>query len=117
VVDLFADPVELRAFTELSAGLRAFIEARQQGDDERYRGAYNILCKADGLLAKAAVGVEAPSVDWGALRNFVILTAEKARAHTILKDLAANGTAQPPSVQHVQNACVVSPPEKPLVYP
>jgi hypothetical protein len=111
VVDLFTDPVELRAFSELSAGLRAFIEAREQGDDERYRVAYSILCKANGLLAKAATGAEAASVNWDALRSFAILTAEKARPHTILKDLPANGTGQ---LQHVQDACVVSPPEKPV---
>jgi hypothetical protein len=117
VEDLFTDPVELRALTELSAGLRAFIEARQRGDDERYRDAYNALCKADGLLAKAAVGVEATSADWGALRSFAVLTAEKARAHTFLKDLEANGAAQLPNPQNVQDACVVLPPQRPLVFP
>ena len=114
ISDLFSDPIELRAFTELSAGVRAFIEARQQDDDERYRRAYSALCKADGLLAEASVGVEATSADWAALRNFATLTAEKARAHTILKDLGGQAPTRQPNAQ---NACVVAPPDRPLVVP
>ena len=119
IAEIFADPVELRAFTELSAGLRALAAARAKHDGARYGRAYTALCKADGLLAKAKdAGPKqkgrSTTADWDALRQLAKASANAAKAEAATADAAGAGALTQPLSGVSLGDCGVPPPD-PLV--
>jgi hypothetical protein len=114
IADVFAEAVELRAFTALSAGLRTLTEARRMRRSELYDRAYATLCRADSLLGEAErrASSDGPTAaDWAALRNLARDRANAARVDAIATASGGGGTlARPPAGVSVGD-CGVSPPD------
>jgi hypothetical protein len=114
IADVFAEAVELRAFTTLSAGLRSLTEAKRTRRGELYDHAYATLCRADGLLAEAEhrADPKGPTVDeWAALRDLARVNARAARTDAVVTAPRGGGTlARPPAGVNVGD-CGVSPPD------
>jgi hypothetical protein len=115
IADVFADPVELRAFTELSAGLRALAGAKETRNGERYSRAYKALCRADSLLGEAErrAGPNAP--DWTALRRLAITSAQTAKTDATVTDPGRAGALARPPAGVIVATCKVPPADPPFV--